>query len=122
MEMEPRNDEQAALWNGTAGQAWVDHILSHPAMVEWERQALIKLRPVAGDPALEVDAVMPERYLLITRTGDEVLDYREAVVKYRGGEQLVIEGGDHGFGDFAPYLDRALTFCGVGGVVARDCP
>lgn len=23
-----------------AGQAWVDHILSHPAMLEWERQAL----------------------------------------------------------------------------------
>lgn len=25
-----------------AGQAWVDHILSHPAMVEWERQALLE--------------------------------------------------------------------------------
>ena len=23
-----------------AGQAWVDHIVSHPAMLEWERQAL----------------------------------------------------------------------------------
>src|SRR3546814_20649246 len=23
-----------------AGQAWVDHMLKHPAMVEWERQAL----------------------------------------------------------------------------------
>jgi glutathione S-transferase len=25
-----------------AGQTWVDHILSHPAMVEWERQALVE--------------------------------------------------------------------------------
>lgn len=25
-----------------AGQAWVDHILAHPAMQEWERQALIE--------------------------------------------------------------------------------
>lgn len=25
-----------------AGQAWVDHILSHPAMQEWERQALLE--------------------------------------------------------------------------------
>lgn len=25
-----------------AGQAWVDHMLSHPAMVEWERQALLE--------------------------------------------------------------------------------
>jgi predicted esterase YcpF (UPF0227 family) len=63
--------------------------------------------------ALEVDAVTPERYLLITRTGDEVLDYRDAVDKYWGCEQLVIEGGDHGFGDFERYLDRALAFCGV---------
>ena len=25
-----------------AGQAWVDHVLAHPAMVEWERQALLE--------------------------------------------------------------------------------
>ena len=25
---------------GDAGQAWVEHILAHPAMLEWERQAL----------------------------------------------------------------------------------
>lgn len=63
--------------------------------------------------ALEVPSVTPSRYLLITRTGDEVLDYRQAVERYRGCEQLVVEGGDHGFGDFEPYLDRALAFCGV---------
>jgi uncharacterized protein len=63
---------------------------------------------------LEVTSVTPTHYLLITRTGDEVLDYRDAVARYRGCEQLVIEGGDHGFGDFEPYLDRALEFCGIG--------
>lgn len=63
--------------------------------------------------ALEVERVTPSRYLLITRTGDEVLDYRQAVKRYCGCEQLVIEGGDHGFGDFGDYLDRALAFCGV---------
>ena len=25
-----------------AGQAWVDHMLAHPAMIEWERQALLE--------------------------------------------------------------------------------
>lgn len=74
---------------------------------ELTREHLAELR------ALEVASVTPARYLLITRTGDEVLDYREAVEKYRGCEQLVIEGGDHGFGDFERYLDRALRFCGV---------
>lgn len=65
--------------------------------------------------ALEVAAVHPERYFLITRTGDEVLDYRDAVEKYRGARQWVIPGGDHGFGDFENYLDAALEFCGVTG-------
>lgn len=63
--------------------------------------------------ALEVPAVTPERYLLIVRTGDEVLDYRDAVRRYRDSEQVVDEGGDHGFGDFGRYLDRSLAFCGV---------
>ena len=25
-----------------AGQAWVDHMLAHPAMLDWERQALVE--------------------------------------------------------------------------------
>lgn len=63
--------------------------------------------------ALELPDATPGRYLLIARTGDEVLDYRDAVKRYRGSEQVVDEGGDHGFGDFDRYLDRALAFCGI---------
>lgn len=74
---------------------------------ELTEQHLAQLR------ALDVPKVTAERYLLLVRTGDEVLDYREAVEKYRGCEQVVDEGGDHGFGDFDGYLDRALAFCGV---------
>ena len=62
---------------------------------------------------LEVDAVTAERYLLMVQTADEVLDYRDAVEKFAGCEQLVIDGGDHGFSDFERYLDRVLGFCGV---------
>jgi hypothetical protein len=66
--------------------------------------------------ALEVPAITrPERYLLMVETGDEVLDYRQAVARYRGCRQLVIEGGDHGFSDFGNYLDTVLEFCGVSG-------
>lgn len=62
--------------------------------------------------ALEVPAIArPESYLLMVETGDEVLDYRSAVARYRGCRQLVIEGGDHGFSDFADYLDTVLDFC-----------
>ena len=63
--------------------------------------------------ALDVASITPERYLLLTRTGDEVLDYRLAVEKFHGARQQVIPGGDHGFGDFAEYLDSVLEFCGM---------
>jgi len=60
---------------------------------------------------LEVNAVTPGRYLLIVAAGDEVLDYRAAVERYRGCRQILIEGGDHGLSDFARYLGAVLEFC-----------
>ncbi|OGA53089.1 MAG: esterase [Betaproteobacteria bacterium RIFCSPLOWO2_12_FULL_62_58] len=71
------------------------------------------LQHIAELRALEVAAITPERYLLLVETGDEVLDYRHAVEKYRGARQVVIKGGDHGFSDFADHLDVVLEFCGV---------
>ena len=62
-------------------------------------------------PAEHIGDVVELDY--IVRTGDEVLDYRDAVARYRGCEQIVEAGGDHGFGDFDRYLDRSLAFCGV---------
>lgn len=60
--------------------------------------------------ALEVATVTPSRYLLITATGDEVLDYREGVRRYAGCEQRVIAGSDHGFREFSAHLDAVITF------------
>ena len=37
----------------------------------------------------------PERYWLFVETGDEVLDYREAVEFYSGAVHEVVRGGDH---------------------------
>lgn len=37
----------------------------------------------------------PERYWLFVETGDEVLDYREAIDFYRGALHTVVRGGDH---------------------------
>ena len=53
------------------------------------------------------------RYYLMVTTGDEVLDYREALTKYAGARQLVIQGSDHGFAEFEQYLDTVLEFAGV---------
>lgn len=62
---------------------------------------------------LEVETLShPERFLLIVETGDEVLDYRHAVEKYPGAEQIVIPGGDHGLQSFAQHLDKIVMFAG----------
>jgi predicted esterase YcpF (UPF0227 family) len=61
--------------------------------------------------ALETERITPDRYLLMVQTGDEILSYAEAVQKYQGCEQLVIEGGDHGFSDFEDHIEIALAFC-----------
>jgi len=60
--------------------------------------------------ALEVETITPSRYLLITATGDEVLDYRAGVERYAGCEQIVVPGGDHGFRGFSAYLDTVVAF------------
>jgi hypothetical protein len=63
--------------------------------------------------ALAVDTVRPERYLLLVETGDEVLDYRLAVARYAGAEQVVTPGGDHSLQGFPQHLDRILAFAGM---------
>ena len=51
--------------------------------------------------ALDPPAITrPERYWLFVETGDEVLDYREAVAYYAGALQEVTRGGDHSLVSF----------------------
>ena len=52
----------------------------------------------------------PQRYLLLVETLDELLDYREAVEKYRGARQIVIEGGDHSLTSFPEHIPLILEF------------
>jgi len=60
-----------------------------------------------------VDKVDSERYLLLLETGDEVLDYREAVRKYEGARMVIREGGDHMLQSFPEHLPRMLAFAGL---------
>lgn len=55
----------------------------------------------------------PERYLLVVETGDEVLDYREAVGYYAGAAQSVIAGGDHELKSFPQHIAALLKFAGA---------
>jgi hypothetical protein len=73
--------------------------LTEAHLREWER--------------LYVPRITPQRYLLLVETGDEVLDYREAVQRYAGAEQVVIQGGDHSLQSFPQHLERILRFGGL---------
>ena len=69
---------------------------------------------VAELAAIDPPAITrPDRYWLIVETGDEVLDYRQAVAKYAGARQVVLEGGDHSFTRWPDYLDEVLRFAGL---------
>ena len=63
--------------------------------------------------ALEVQHITPERYLLLVETGDEVLDYRQAVTRYAGCRQMVLQGGNHSLTQFPDLLPQLLEFCGL---------
>jgi predicted esterase YcpF (UPF0227 family) len=58
-------------------------------------------------------SIHPERYLLLVETGDETLDYRQAVEKYRGARQIVIEGGDHSLKSFPDHIALILELAGL---------
>jgi predicted esterase YcpF (UPF0227 family) len=51
-----------------------------------------------------------DRYLLMHTTGDELLDWRIAADHYGGCRQVIVQGSDHGFGEFGDYLDIVLEF------------
>ena len=55
----------------------------------------------------------PERYLLLTQTADEILDYQQGVEKYASSEQIVEQGGSHGFDGFEHHIKTIFEFFGI---------
>jgi len=61
--------------------------------------------------AMETPALTrPENFWVLLETGDETLDYRQAVAKYAGARQTVLAGGDHSFTRWNDYLDAIIAF------------
>ena len=60
---------------------------------------------------MQVESItLPERYLLLAATGDELLDWREMAAFYPGAKQIIIEGSDHGIANYSDYLDAVIDF------------
>jgi uncharacterized protein len=55
----------------------------------------------------------PDRYLLMLQSGDEILDYNQALEKYAAVPSIVEEGGGHEFTEFDRHLETVLAFCGI---------
>lgn len=52
----------------------------------------------------------PQRYWLLTQTGDEVLDWRQAVDALQGALHSIVEGGDHAFAGFRDWLPAIFAW------------
>ncbi|MGL6261631.1 esterase YqiA [Vibrio sp. WXL210] len=64
--------------------------------------------------ALDVPTLKtPDDFWLLQQTGDEVLDYRQAVSRFTESKQTVEQGGDHSFVDFERYPQGILEFLGL---------
>lgn len=75
---------------------------------EFTQQHIDELAALAKPRATRLD-----RYWLMVETGDEVLDYREALAFYRHARQLVIAGGDHGFQSWQALMPRVAAWAGL---------
>ncbi len=53
-----------------------------------------------------------DRYFLLMRSGDEVLNWRDAVARYAGAWQYVSGGGNHGWEDIDDEIPSMLRFAG----------
>ena len=51
-----------------------------------------------------------EDILLLAQTGDETLDYRQAVARYAGAHHIIEEGGSHAFDHFDRVLPKVFEF------------
>ena len=61
--------------------------------------------------ALDIERItQPERYWVFLETGDEVLDYREAVDFYEGALHTIVRGGDHTLVSFPEHIPALVDW------------
>lgn len=109
-----------------ASRRRVPAVLLNPAVTPWRVG-----EPYLGKPTLARDGteitvtpewldflktmtplkpLSPEKTLLFVTTGDEVLDYREALATFSELPRWVVPGSDHAVSDIARYIDALFSF------------
>jgi predicted esterase YcpF (UPF0227 family) len=75
-----------------------------------QKRYQVKERHIAELKALEQENISKNNYLVMVQTGDEVLDYQQAVEKYRHCKLVVEQGGDHSFINYENTLPNIALF------------
>lgn len=74
-------------------------------------QFLLEPRHIDELKAIEPASLScPQNLLVLVETGDETLDYRDAVKYYADCPQVVEQGGDHRFQNYEKHLPRLIKF------------
>ena len=60
----------------------------------------------------KVDEVKNGKYLLLLQTGDDVLNYRDAVTKLPNAKTIIEDGGTHPFEGIERYFEDIIDFFG----------
>ncbi|MGL4938337.1 YqiA/YcfP family alpha/beta fold hydrolase [Shewanella sp.] len=71
------------------------------------------LQPVHKDEVAQFNTPVirhPDRFLVLLQTGDEVLDYRQALKKYHHCQLRIEAGGDHSFVGYEQHLQTISQF------------
>lgn len=59
---------------------------------------------------IEKHEITKNNYLLLVQTGDEVLNYQQAVDKFKDCQHVIEQGGDHSFINFERKIPQIMAF------------
>ncbi len=57
-----------------------------------------------------INLTTPDNFMVLVQTGDETLDYRQAVEKFNSSHCIVRENGNHSYENFASELPAIFDF------------